>query len=207
MDLSPCPDRNLTITPAIAGSSRPSTSTSASNSDTDLLTNVSTAPTPLGSRTAMQEPTQPQEIVTSLEQRPELSHLHVPVPLPGCTSTLCTHLYQPEGIKITDSNPKSSSTLRSTLLTPSELLVESSNQENRHPSRVTYGRAGALERPSQFCNSSTATANAPIVKPSFLPLSFNDNSTESMSSHEKKRHYLECFGHYIASTNAVDAMD
>lgn len=165
----------------------------------------------------------------NLTQRPELSHLHAPVPLPGCASILRTHSYQSEEIKVanSDSNsslpmvpqyqpgyqvyacpplqrseygqlpsPQSNSTLQSTFLTPSELLVELSNQENQHPSKISHGRVGALKKPPRSCDSSTPTA--PVVGPSFLPPSANDNSTESITSHEKKRHYLECLEHYVA---------
>lgn len=93
----------------------------------------------------------------------------------------------------------------STFLTPSELLVELSARENqsRHypPSHRTteLSRVQSTSKPPRPNLSSRSIVEATTIPDSsLLSCSFDDSSSETITSHEKKRHYLECLEHYVA---------
>ncbi|KAJ3568080.1 hypothetical protein NP233_g5950 [Leucocoprinus birnbaumii] len=98
---------------------------------------------------------------------------------------------------------------RSTFPTPSELLVELSSQglgsssgshqrpvypQDHHPSVPLMGYPRP-QRPS-FCHAPPAApvADSATLTPS---ASLGERTTETITSHEKKRHYLECLEHYV----------
>lgn len=90
---------------------------------------------------------------------------------------------------------------QSTFPTPSELLIQLSNQDDDHTPRSPrsdLGRSRTLERPSRSeVSNCTAVGTATPLDSSFLAPLTHRTSQESITSHEKKRHYLECLEHYV----------
>ncbi|KXN89960.1 hypothetical protein AN958_04964 [Leucoagaricus sp. SymC.cos] len=101
--------------------------------------------------------------------------------------------------------PPSMNILPSTFLTPSELLVELSSQGGQ--ARQPLHPSSMVERPRVYSSSKSSRQIVPnlsqpeattVLDSSLLSSSLNDSSSESITSHEKKRHYLECLEHYVA---------
>lgn len=99
--------------------------------------------------------------------------------------------------------PSSNVAMPLTFPTPSELLVELYTQENQsqqapHPSfrQERYSSTRIMNKPHRPLPArSTRNAIEPASDASLLASS--DSTSESITSHEKKRHYLECLEHYV----------
>lgn len=92
---------------------------------------------------------------------------------------------------------------QSTFPTPSELLVELYTQENHsqqasHPGfrQERYPSTHMMSKPHRpLPTRSTRNVIEPVPDASLL--ASTDSTSESITSHEKKRHYLECLEHYV----------
>ncbi|KAF5355995.1 hypothetical protein D9756_003824 [Leucocoprinus leucothites] len=96
---------------------------------------------------------------------------------------------------------------QSTFPTPSELLVglsaqSSFSQQRPHLTHEQQHRSSVhimnkTHRPLPFCHRSNFATPAPNSTLSATSSPLSDTTSESITSHEKKRHYLECLEHYV----------
>lgn len=163
-------------------------------------------------------------------QRPDLLHLHAPVPMLGRPPLLRSNSYYSSEVRISAREelsvphftgpdkyqsiiqvgrsypppPQSITPSQSTFLTPSELLVELSNDKT-HPEPPSprtcpdcddfTPEASLLATYTEYSVMDTMTT----PNSSFAALTPNDSDTtqEAITPHEKKRYYLECLEHYV----------
>jgi hypothetical protein len=96
------------------------------------------------------------------------------------------------------------SQVHSTFPTPSELLVELTSGANQYRHTPVSTRTQGLGRVTSTKHQRSNLSSRPIVEAKaitdslLLASSLNDSSSETITSHEKKRHYLECLEHYVA---------